>query len=300
MNSKEFFVGILLCIPLITGSAHAQDTSHPTLGTSCFRIETKDGIIFTAVLLDMRPDTLVFRSTEGVVVHIPSASLKEMVKIALPEDEHTGRSSEEAPVVREDAEELKAPSRARHSTSLLIIPTAYPEPANRFRFGLYEVFFPTASYGFADVVTATVGMSVFPLSDDQLYHGTVKISPYVSEHLALAVGWSLARDLVSAYSLPFAVATLNLGGPHGNFVTAGVFQSLSNNSTYMMGGAELPLSCDISAILEFVLSVDSRKHGYIAPGTRFKTGKFNIDAGVILPRYDDRYWFPWIGASVLL
>lgn len=298
MTCREFTGIAMLCMMFVHSALNAQNGIQADYRSARCTITTTDGLSFAGEELRWIADTLIIRTTDGVEARVPSSSIVALTRHTSTEN----RSPVAAMTGTATAATDPGVARSyRGSPNLYLIPTAYPERPGDIRLGLHEIFFPTAAYGVAGYLTVQGGTSIIPDTDGMMLHATLKLTPFVEKHGALAVGVThLKVDDIST-TVPFILGTLNLGGQRGNYLTCGVGYQTDEDDYFMMAGLELPVSDHVRLMSELFLIRDQRQISYCTPGVRLQAGAFDIDLGVMLPFHKEPFEFlPWIGTSIIL
>ncbi len=298
MTCRESAGIAMLCMVLISATMSAQNEQPAQgSGTRC-TVTTRDGMHLEGTEVGWEADTLILQTNDGVKARIPSSSILAMARGAAPTQQAAG-------VERSDADGLGIdPMKHRShrgSANLFLVPTAYPESAGDVRLGLYELMFANASYGIGGFATIQGGSSLFPAWELFVAHITAKVSPISGDWGAIALGGTFISYDEGASTNPFALATINLGGRRGMYVTAGAVYQPDTKNTIAVAGVDIPLSQSLRIVTEMFLTNSDLEISYVTPGVRFHTGNFDLDAGLLLPLNADGFYFlPWLGASVVL
>jgi hypothetical protein len=301
MTCREFTGIAMLCMMFLGATLNAQiEQPEPVSGKQC-TVTTQEGLRLEGTEVGWDNDTLILQTNDGVKARIPSSSILALARNAAPTS--TGLPTPGGYYAGSTNVGIDtAPDRSRKgSPNLFLVPTAYPEGANDIRLGLYELLFANVSYGIAGFATIQGGSSLFPAWELFVAHITAKVSPISGDWGAIAFGGTFISYDEGATTNPFALATFNLGGRRGMYLTAGATYQTDRKNTIAVAGLDIPLSQSVRFVTEMLLTKPEIDISYVTPGVRFHTGNFDLDAGLMLPlNADGVYFLPWLGASVVL
>jgi hypothetical protein len=251
------------------------------------RIELKDGNTLVGTVQHESRDSLVLILPSGTRLALPSGIIRSRAPVdgALRGGEY----------IRLD------PNRSR----LLFGPTARPVKGGTGYVAVYEIFFPYAAFGVADVLTVAGGISLVPGAMTQLYYVGPKISvPLGDGGSFVAVGGHYAGafgEEASGAGIAYAVATLgsqmialSLGGGFGY-----VEGEFSDSPVLMLGG-EAQVSGSVKLLTENWFPVGSEE-SLLGFGVRFFGDRVSADFGLyylLSPGSTEGFPFlPWLGFS---
>jgi len=194
--------------------------------------------------------------------------------------------------------EIRDPNRTR----LLFAPTARAVGSGQGYLAIYEIFFPFAAVGIANVVTLAGGITVNPGSDRFAYLAP-KVTVYQQPDMAFAVGGIGVTTFNSGAeaSLFYAVATL--GRPE-HAVTAGVAYGYSDgdvgDSPVLLIGGELQVSNRVKVLTENYVITGSGGDTLLSLGLRLMGDRVAGDFGFIttssvLGDTGGFPFLPWLG-----
>ncbi len=187
---------------------------------------------------------------------------------------------------------------------ILFAPTAYTLEKGEIVFSVYEVIFPSLTFGITDSFDVAGGMAFLPgisgfIDNFTMYYLAPKFRFYKTENLAISAGGLLVGVIGGGYE-GFGYAVLTTGSVEKYF-TVGLAMPFSGKETFshmiMFLGGKLPLSSKFSLVGESYLITGL--FTLISPGLRFSTGNLAVDLGVMynIIGGGDKVPLPWFGFS---
>ena len=194
-------------------------------------------------------------------------------------------------------------------TTLVLGPTGRTLRRGEGQFALYEIFFPTLSYGFTDRLTLGGGLTLIPGAglDAQIMYLLPKVGVVRSESMNIAVGALIMRagdpfddgdESLDPFGILYGVGTF--GGPDANLTTGlgfGFFgDDLASRPLFQLGG-QIRIYERMALISEnwFFRADESTMVSWT--GLRFLARKVSFDAAVAFSPPEDG-WIPWVSVTV--
>jgi len=248
-----------------------------------YRVSLKDGSEIIGVMLRQTLDSLVFRTGSNLTFALSRLQVAEL-------DELSG-TMQDGEYQRSD------PNQSR----LFFGPTARPVRGGYF--ADYEIFFPFLSFGIADILTISGGMTLIPGATDQLFYVAPKISiPLGTESFSLA-GGIVYTNLISGDAegggIAYGVTTIGSGSAS---LTVGVGWGFTggefSTSPVVLLGAEARLSNSVAVISENWIPTGGDVQ-LISFGFRFFGDHLSADLGFFYPVGSSSTsgfpFLPWLG-----
>jgi hypothetical protein len=195
-------------------------------------------------------------------------------------------------------------------TSLVLGPTGRTLPRGGGQFALYEILFPTVSYGFTDRLTLGAGVTIVPGLglDEQVVHLLPKVGVVRSESVNIAVGALILRandlfDDDEGASDPFGIlyGVGTFGGPDANLTTGigyGFFGDDLASQPLLQVGGQLRFAERGALITEnWFFRSDNDNTILSWTGLRFLAPKVSFDAAAAFSPAED-FWFPWVSVTI--
>lgn len=217
------------------------------------------------------------------------------------------RSIEErrAPTTGEGRPWFEHANRSR----LVLGPTGRTLGRGEGQFALYELFFPTLSYGFTDRLTLGGGLTLIPGAglDEQIMYLLPKVGVVRSESLNIAVGALIMRagdpfddgdEALNPFGILYGVSTF--GGSDANLTTGLGFgfygDDLASRPLLQLGG-QLRIYERMALISENWFFRTDETIMVSWTGLRFLARKVSFDAAVAFSPPEDG-WIPWVSVTV--
>lgn len=195
-------------------------------------------------------------------------------------------------------------------TSLVLGPTGRTLPRGQGQFALYEILFPTVSYGFTDRLSLGAGVTLLPGLglDEQVVYVLPKVGVVRSESVNIAVGALILRtsdlfdldDHGSADSFGVLYGVSTFGGADANLTTGlgfGFYGDDIVSQPLLQLGGQLRIAERAALISENWFLRGSGNDMLSWAGIRFLDHKVSFDAAVMFsPREEG--WFPWVGVTM--
>jgi len=263
---------VLVLLFLVISTAYSQKDS--TI-SNIYKLSLKDGSFLIGELIKQDTSGLKFKTLSGIIIIIQKDKISSIELIDKnPIDEEV---TEEKPV--KDGEYFEDPSSSR----LFLIPTAKSMKSGDVSFSTYELYFPSLSIGIQDIVTLSIGRSIIPGSEYQIFYFAPKITPYQGENISFSVGGIYLKPLQEKSSSDVLFYGLETYGNKKASLTAGVaFGGVSEevfNNLFIIIGGDIIFSENLKLITENWINLDDSKGSIISLGFRFFTKKLSADLG---------------------
>ncbi len=195
-------------------------------------------------------------------------------------------------------------------TTLVLGPTGRTLGRGEGQFALYELFFPTLSYGFTDRLTLGGGITLIPGAgfDEQIVYLLPKVGVVRSESMNIAVGALILRagdpfddgdESLDPFGILYGVGTF--GGPDANLTTGlgfGFFGDDLASRPLMQLGGQIRIYERMALITEnWFFRSDSDNYVVSWSGLRFLARKVSFDAAVAFSPPEDG-WIPWVSVTL--
>lgn len=194
-------------------------------------------------------------------------------------------------------------------TNLVLGPTGRTLTRGEGQFALYEILFPSLSYGFTDRLTIGAGITIVPGLglDEQIAYLLPKVGVVRSESVNIAVGALILRasdlfDDDDGASDPFGVlyGVSTFGGPDANLTTGiGVGflgDDLASRPVLQLGG-QLRFAERGALITENWFFRDTENNMISWTGLRFLARKVSFDAAAAFSPGEEG-WIPWVSVTM--
>jgi hypothetical protein len=278
------FLALLLCLSSTDLRAlppYGTDTtvSSPRL----YRVSLKDGSELIGVILRQTADSLMFRTGANLTFTVSRLQVAELNELSGTFADGEYRRSD--------------PNRSR----LFFGPTA--RPVHGGYFADYEIFLPFLSFGIADIVTVSGGMTLFPGATEQLYYIAPKVSvPLGTENVSLAGGvlyTNITSGETGGAGIAYGVTTI---GSSSAALTVGFGLGFAGGefakSPIVLLGGEARLSNSVALISENWIPTGSDVQ-LISFGFRFFGDHLSADLGFFYPLTNSSTtgfpFLPWLG-----
>lgn len=194
-------------------------------------------------------------------------------------------------------------------TTLVLGPTGRTLRRGEGQFALYELFFPTLSYGFTDRLTLGGGLTLIPGAglDEQIMYLLPKVGVVRSESMNIAVGALIMRagdpfddgdEALDPFGILYGVGTF--GGSDANLTTGLGFgfygDDLASRPVLQLGG-QLRIYERMALISENWFFRTDETTMVSWTGLRFLAQKVSFDAAVAFSPPEDG-WIPWVSVTV--
>lgn len=194
-------------------------------------------------------------------------------------------------------------------TTLVLGPTGRTLDRGDGQFALYELFFPTLSYGFTDRLTLGGGLTLIPGADldEQIMYLLPKVGLIRSESMNIAVGALILRagdpfddgdEALDPFGIVYGVGTF--GGPDVNLTTGLGFVFLSDDldsRPLVQLGGQIRIFERMALISENWFFRANENHMVSWTGLRFLARKVSFDAAAAFSPPENG-WIPWVGVTV--
>ncbi len=195
-------------------------------------------------------------------------------------------------------------------TTLVLGPTGRTLGRGEGQFALYELFFPTLSYGFTDRLTLGGGITLIPGAgfDDQIVYLLPKVGVVRSESMNIAVGALVLRagdpfddgdESLDPFGILYGVGTF--GGPDANLTTGlgfGFYGGDLASRPLMQLGGQIRIHERMALISENWFFRTDRETIMVSwTGMRFLARKVSFDAAVAFSPPEDG-WIPWVSVTL--
>lgn len=251
--------------------------------TRLYRVSLKDGSEFVGSILRSTTDSLTIRTGTNLTLAVSRRQVAELSELSGTFVDGEYRRSD--------------PNRSR----LFFGPTALPVRGGYI--ADYEIFFPFLSFGVADIVTISGGMTLFPGASEQLYYLAPKISiPLGSESVSLAGGvlyTNITSGETEGAGFVYGVTTI---GSSSAALTCGLGFGFAGGefakSPVVLIGGEARVSNSVALISENWIPTGSDVQ-LISFGFRFFGDHLSADLGFIHPFTSGSTtgfpFIPWVG-----
>lgn len=263
-----------------------NDTAKTVLNVDYYEFVLVDGSKFIGKIDSVKKETYYISTPIDVLLKIPKKRIKKLTKL-------------QGNVVNGEFWTLD-PTRTR----LFFSPTAKRLEKWEGYFSIYEIFFPSFTLGLFDLFDLSIGLSLFPTleMDYQIFFGNIKVVPYQSEKLSVAIG--------SAWGSGFK------SGPTGVVYTGGTYSVGNNSFTLLLGlpyeefkspkrpviilGADFRTSKTFKFVTESWYYPEGKGELIISLGFRWFEKHLSADLGFVttfsaLKEAIGLPFFPWVG-----
>jgi hypothetical protein len=234
-------------------------------------------------ILSVTADTLNFRTPGGILMAIPEATIREVLRS------------------RVEVSGGKFYRRDPNETRLFCAPTGRGLRRRQGYFADYWIFFPTVAVGVTDFLALSGGMSILPGASSQLFYVAPKLSLSVKDDFFIAGGFlHMGIPEANDFTLAYGVATLGnsraaLTGGFGVPVT-----DERDEMIFLIGG-ELQTSNSTKLITENW--IPSSGDAVLSLGVRFFGERIAVDlafitAASILDDANGWPFIPWVDFAV--
>ena len=280
---RSIFIIILFLVLLFMAAAGSCIAQQDTTRQKPMRLILVDGSELMGTIMQEDSTSAVFKTISDIVIAIPRNKIRTMEYLS-------GQIAEGRYVVADP-----------NDTRLFFAPTARPLKAGCGYFSAYQIFFPMAAVGIADVVNLAGGFSLLPGSPNQLFYFAPKITVLYRENLSLAGGVLYLNSTgggkssagffygVGTYGTKNTALTLGLGWGYTG-------SDVSNKPVLLIGG-EMRASDGIKFISENWFLPHSEIN-LLSFGIRFFGESLAADLGLIYPAGSEITgfpFFPWLG-----
>lgn len=255
----------LLCALALPVGAHAQTPATPpeVVASDTLReIRLADGSVLFARVESVEGDRVTLVTQAGVRLQVDRAQIRSV---------RPARGQvRDGEVWRDDPT----------GTRLFFAPTGRNLAAGEAYFGVYELFFPFATYGVTDRLTVAAGTPIIPGAFGEVAYFAPKVAIIQSERLNVAAGVFAGFFDGETAGILYGVGTW---GGHDNAVTAGAGFAfgggdLSDQPLLMIGG-EARTGRQLKLITENYF-VPGESGVLVSGGVRFFGERLSADGGI--------------------
>jgi hypothetical protein len=250
------------------------------------RIVLIDGSEFIGTIIKEDEFTVVFKTTDGIIMNIP----KEKVKLIEQLDFGGRRYRRVDP----------------NQTRLFIAPTARTLKGGQAYLSVYEIFFPVVGVGITNFLLFEGGISLFPFAKEQLYYVNLKLTPIQVDKFSISVGGAhlgvTGGDIgfgmfYSGISFGSSESSLGIGVGFPYLGRIWDFKlEFSSEPVFVIGGG-IQVSNSVKLVSEnWILTFEFPQSVFPIFGIRFFGEKLAADLGFIyISRVEGFPFFPWLG-----
>jgi hypothetical protein len=245
------------------------------------RIILIDGSEFIGTIIKEDEFTVVFKTTDGIIMNIP----KEKVKLIEQLDFGGRRYRRVDP----------------NQTRLFIAPTARTLKAGQAYLSVYEIFFPVVGVGITNFLLFEGGISLLPLKE-QLYYINLKLTPIQVDKFSISVGGAHLGVTGGDFSFGMFYGGISFGSSESSLgIGVGLPSTkiwefdLKFEPVFVIGGG-IQVSNSVKLVSEnWIWNLESSQI-YPIFGIRFFGEKLAADLGFIYISGAEGFpFFPWLG-----
>ncbi|HID40403.1 MAG TPA: hypothetical protein EYP36_12930 [Calditrichaeota bacterium] len=269
-----FFFVFLFSLPLFAQAS--DDYSTVSVGDTV-RIETDDGNIFIGKIVEKDSSNLRLITFSQIDIKVPAAIIVSV--------ENVSRQIVENVYMYADP----------NNTRLFFSPTARTLSKGNGYFSIYQIFFPSAGYGFTNYISLSGGISLVPGTVFQLVYFNPKVRLFQTDLWAAALGLHTFFVASGSEGEAFASGVVTYGNEK-SALTAGIFAPLTSETVGVMFGGEVRVGKRIKLLSENWYIFDDTV--MLSAGVRFFGQKLAADLGFFYFTQAGISGFPflpWIG-----
>jgi hypothetical protein len=247
------------------------------------RIVLVDGSEFIGTIAKEDESTVVFETTDGIVMSIPKEKVKSIGQL-----DFAGRRYR-----RVDP----------NQTRLFIAPTAKALEGGQAYLSVYEIFFPVFGVGITNFLLFEGGISLFPFLSEQLYYVNLKLTPTQFDEFSISVGGAYFGVTGVDFSFGMFYGGVSYGGSESSLsigvglpFTKFLWFDSKSKPVFVIGGG-MQVSNSVKLVSEnWILTFEFPRSVIPIFGIRFFGEKLAADLGFIYISGAEGFpFFPWLG-----